>query len=143
MSLDPISAGLDLVGKFIDRFVPDKAEAERLKAAAASQEFSGDLQVTLGQIQVNAIEAASPSLFVSGWRPAVGWCGVLAMFYQFIVYPLLTWFWAFGQSKGWVPASLAPPPILESDQLWVVLTGILGLGGMRTFERYQGIQRTK
>jgi hypothetical protein len=136
---DPVSAGIGLIGKFIDKFVPDKDLREKLKAEAASQEFSGELQIVMGQLAINAEEAKHQSVFVSGWRPGIGWVGVAAMTYQFILYPLLTWIWAFGQGEGWVPVSLAPPPILAADQLWVIITGILGIGGMRTFERYNGV----
>ena len=84
---------------------------------------------------MNKVEAASESLFVAGWRPAVGWVGVVAMAYQFILYPLLVWSWALFQANGWVPLTLQPPPMLATDALWVILTGILGLGTARTVEK--------
>lgn len=78
-------------------------------------------------------------MFVAGWRPAVGWCGVAAMAYQFLLYPLLVWLWAFLQAKGWVSVDLQPPPMLATDALWVILSGILGLGAARSVEKVRGV----
>jgi hypothetical protein len=90
-------------------------------------------------IDVNKIEAASSSVFVSGWRPAIGWIGVAAMGYQFLLYPLFQWAWKYLQAMGWVPVGMDPPPVLEADQLWVILSGILGIAGMRSFEKTKGV----
>jgi uncharacterized membrane protein YphA (DoxX/SURF4 family) len=78
-------------------------------------------------------------MFVSGWRPAIGWIGVLAMAYQFLLYPLFQWGWKWAQATGWIPAGLEPPPVLDADQLWVILSGILGIAGMRSFEKTKGV----
>lgn len=134
MTLNPIAGIIEAVGNIAgDLITTDK---ERL---AAALEFTKlEVGLAAGQIEVNKVEAASPSLFVAGWRPAVGWCGVAAMGYQFLLYPLLVWLWAFLQAHGWVPVTLAAPPMLDTDALWVILSGILGLGGMRTAERIKG-----
>lgn len=93
----------------------------------------------LAQVEVNKIEAASSSLFVSGWRPAVGWVGVLGLVYQFLGYPLMQWAWAFGQGMDWVPKDLPAPPDLDVEQLMTLLAGLLGFGGMRSFEKSKGV----
>jgi hypothetical protein len=78
-------------------------------------------------------------VFVSGWRPAIGWIGVAAMAYQFLLYPLFQWAWKYLQAMGWVPVGMDPPPVLDADQLWVILSGILGIAGMRSFEKTKGV----
>jgi hypothetical protein len=85
------------------------------------------------------IEAASSNLFVSGWRPAVGWVGVAGLAYQFLGYPLMQWAWAFGQGVDLIPQGLSAPPDLEVEQLMTLLAGLLGFGGMRSLEKYRGV----
>lgn len=94
-----------------------------------------------GQLEINREEAKSSSLFVAGWRPAIGWIGAAAMAYQFLAYPLLIWVWALLQARGVVPADLQSPPMLDSDALWVVLSGMLGIAGLRTAEKVKGVAR--
>jgi hypothetical protein len=98
-----------------------------------------DQATDLAQIQVNQVEAASASAFVSGWRPAVGWVGVAGLGYQFLGYPLMQWLWAFGQGVDLIPKDLPSPPDLQTDQLMVLLSGLLGFGGMRSFEKHKGV----
>lgn len=122
------------VGKtLLDRFVPDpeakrQAEAEFLKMA-----MDGELKQTIAQLEINAREAAHPSVFVAGWRPFFGWAGGAGFVYATILQPLLAW---GAQIKGW-PA----PPSLNLDLLWVVVTGMLGIGGLRTFEKTKGVTK--
>ena len=124
---------LDIGKTLLDRFIPDPeakraAEAEFLKMA-----MGGELQKTIAQLEINAREATHPSVFVAGWRPAFGWCGALGFVYATIGQPLLAWGAAI---KGW-PA----PPALNLDLLWVVVTGMLGIGGLRTFEKTKGVAK--
>jgi hypothetical protein len=98
-----------------------------------------DQETDLAQVEVNKIEAASTSTFVSGWRPAVGWVGVAGLAYQFLGYPLMQWCWAFGQGVDIIPKGLAPPPDLQVEQLMTLLAGLLGFGGMRSFEKSKGV----
>ena len=92
-------------------------------------------------VQVNKAEAAHTSIFVAGWRPACGWVGAAAMAYQFLLYPFMVWGWALMQANGWIPTSLAHPPMLDTDALWVILTGMLGIAGARTFEKVKGVSK--
>lgn len=133
--MNPLLLGPILeVGKtLLDRFIPDpekkrEAEMEWLKMAA-----DGELKQVIAQLEINAREAAHPSIFVAGWRPAFGWSGALGFLYATIAQPLLAW---YGATKGW-PA----PPVLNLDLLWVVVTGMLGIGGLRTFEKTKGVTK--
>jgi hypothetical protein len=82
------------------------------------------------QAAVNAVEAASPKMFVSGWRPAVGWCLAMAIFYQFVGRPI---------ALGIVPG--LPLVSLSMDELWPMIAGMLGLVGARSFEKAKGVAR--
>lgn len=128
---------IDSVGKVAsDLITTDK---ERLEMALREKEI--DQRTDLAQIDVNKVEAAHASVFVAGWRPGIGWVGVGALGYQFLLYPLLTWAWALAQATGHLPAGMPPPPVLESDALWVILSGILGIAGMRSVEKFKGVAR--
>jgi hypothetical protein len=80
----------------------------------------------IAQTEVNKVEAASSSLFVAGWRPAIGWVGAIALFYQFIAYPLLLWL------------PIDPPPQIDSSQLYPIIMGMLGIAGMRSYDKAKG-----
>jgi Holin of 3TMs, for gene-transfer release len=121
---------LELGGKIIDRLFPDpqkKAEAE-LELLKLTQD--GSLKTVLAQLEVNAREAAHPSLFVAGWRPFVGWgCGA-GMLYATVGHNLLGW---LAVIMGW-----PVPPVVNADLLIYVLGGMLGIGGLRTVEKIKG-----
>lgn len=122
------------------------SDEERLKAEIESrkvgiEEMRVDNEMAREQIAVNKVEAAHGSIFVAGWRPALGWVGVGGMAYQYLAYPMLVWGWALAQAQGWVPKEASPPPILDIEALLVLLTGILGLSSTRTFEKVRGVAR--
>lgn len=118
----------------LDRFAPED-KAERLKVEADFLKFAaeGELKQIIAQLEINAKEAAHPSIFVAGWRPAFGWGSCAAFLYATVLQPLLSW---LAVVKGW-----PEPPSLNMDLLWVVITGMLGIGGMRTFEKAKGIAK--
>ena len=135
MSLDPVTAGISLIDTFVGKFVKDKDLAAKLMAESRSQEMAGEINARLGQIETNKAQANHPSIFVSGARPFIMWvCGV-SLAYQFILSPLLR-FTAFVTMD-------TPPefPILDSSELMPVLLGLLGLGGMRSYEKGKGVAR--
>jgi hypothetical protein len=122
------------VGKgIIDRLFPDpeKKAAAELELLKMTQD--GDLKQILAQLEINAKEAQHPSIFVAGWRPFFGWAGGAGFVYATIGQPVLAW---IAQVKGW-PA----PPTINIDLLWVVVTGMLGIGTLRSVEKVKG--RTK
>jgi hypothetical protein len=124
---------LDVGKTLLDRFIPDPeakraAEAEFLKMA-----MDGELKQTIAQLEINAKEAAHPSIFVAGWRPFFGWAGGAGFVYATVLQPLLAWWAAI---KGW-----PTPPTLNLDLLWAVVTGLLGIGGLRTFEKTKGVTK--
>ena len=130
---DPISAGIDLVGKFVDKFVPDKDLAQKLKAEADSEAFKGELQLTLGQLAINAEEAKSGSVWVPGWRPYVGWVCGTGLLYAVMVEPLLRF---LSQVVFHYSGTF---PVIDTTITMQMLFGLLGLGGMRTMEKIKGV----
>ena len=113
------------------------SDEERLKAGLDELKVYAGLDK--GQMEVNAVEAKHSSIFVAGWRPAIGWIGAAAMVYQFILYPMLIWIWALLQAKGIVAADLTPPPMLDSGALFSIITGMLGIGAMRSHDKKHGV----
>lgn len=121
--------GKDLIG----RFFPDKEEARKAEAEFLRLAMDGELKQVIAQLQINAQEAAHPSIWVAGWRPAYGWIGGAGFGYAVLLQPLLSWLAAV---KGW-PA----PPMLDVDLLMVVAGGMLGIGGLRTYEKRSGVAK--
>ena len=130
--MNPLLLGplFSLGGKIIERMFPDPAVAAAAELELLKIAQSGDLQTVLAQLEINAKEAAHPSIFVAGWRPGFGWAGVAGFLYATIMQPLLAW---LAVMKGW-----PPPPELNLDLLWVVVTGLLGISGMRSIEKVKG-----
>ena len=137
--MNPFLAGglIEGVGKIADDLFT--SDEERLRAEIDLKRL--DVDIALGQMEVNKAEATSSSVLVAGWRPAIGWVGAASMAYQFLLYPLLVWGWSFMQAKGWVPVDLKPPPVLDTDALWVILSAMLGVAGMRSVEKVKGVAR--
>jgi hypothetical protein len=133
MALDPVTALLDIGGKVIDRIWPDPTAAAAAKLELFKLGQSGELQQIAGQLDINKAEATNPNPFVSGWRPFIGWVCGTALAYTYIIYPLLLWVGAV-----YAPA-IAPPKLGNDGMLYELLLGMLGLGGLRTFEKVRGV----
>ncbi len=123
-----IDSLLSIGTKIIDRVIPDKTAAAQAQAELVKMQVSGELEQLAGQLEVNKVEAAHQSLFVAGWRPFIGWVCGAALAYQFVIRPIVTW---AVPSMGY---TIAEMPGLD-DNLWELLTGMLGLGGLRTYEK--------
>lgn len=125
MSLDPVTAGIDLATSIIGKIWPDKSAQEQAQLAAA-------VAIVQGQLDINKAEAASSSSFTSGWRPAIGWVCAAALAAQYIARPLLAW-------VGIVTGHPFPTLPGIDDNLWQLMLGMLGLGGLRSFEKIKGV----
>lgn len=131
MAIDPLTALLDVSGKVIDKIWPDPIERDKAKLELLRLQQSGELAGIVAQMDVNKIEAANPNMFVSGWRPFVGWVCGMGLVYTFIGQPLLAW----GSLYWTIPA----PPSLDMGDLLTILLGMLGLGGLRSYEKVKGV----
>ena len=143
MGLDITGLGsvFDFGGKVIDKLFPDKDAADRaklelfkLQQAGELQQLAQEFELAKSQIAVNQQEAQSASVFVSGWRPAIGWVCALALAYQYLIRPVAVWAL---RARG---VDAPDMPGLD-DNLWQLLMGMLGLGGLRTFEKVKGATR--
>ena len=115
--LDIVAGIIDKVAGHVDKFTLDKEEKAQLIQ-----------EINKVQIEVNKVEAGSSSLFVSGWRPFIGWtCGV-ALCYHFILQPFLM-FVLLSAGKS------MELPVFQMETLTTILMGLLGLGGLRTYEK--------
>lgn len=129
---------LEIGLKLLDRVLPDKgareaAQLELLKLSQAGEfkQMDADLTLALGQIDTNKIEAANPNMFISGWRPFVGWvCGV-GVGYSVLGQPILT----FIAAQWGRPAA----PAVDISTLVMLLLALLGMGTQRMFEKIQGV----
>lgn len=139
MDITGIGSILDFGRTIIERFVPDpamklKATQDMYDAQQRGEiaKMAAETGLVMAQIDVNKIEAANPTLFVSGWRPAVGWVCVIGLLYSFLGQPLLEWA---------TPAlNLASaPPKLDMGTLITLLGGMLGLGTLRTVEKMNNV----
>ena len=124
----------------LEKVLPDpRAAADaKLKLLELAQQgdlahLDADMKTALGQMEVNKAEAQTGSLFIGGWRPAVGWVCVLGLAYQFAGAPLLSW---LATANG-----LPTPPPLDTGDLLTILGGMLGLGGLRTAEKIKGVAK--
>jgi hypothetical protein len=119
----------------LDKFVEDKDQKARLahEIATMSERHAQDLAIA--QIEVNKAEAASGSIFKGGWRPAIGWVCATAFAYHFVLQPLIVF--------GVLSAGVDLPALPEFDMasLMTVMMGMLGLGGLRTYEKQKGISK--
>ena len=113
----------------LDKFIEDKDKKNAIAFELATMAEKHAQELSKGQLEVNKTEAAHKSLFVAGWRPAIGWICGMALLYSTILAPILgIWF--------------TVPPV-DSALLTSVLMGMLGLGAMRTVEKSKGVQREK
>jgi len=138
-----IGLARDVGKELIDRLWPDKVAQEQERAKAElelyrltqverMQDKANEVQLAAAQIAVNAQEAQSSSVFVAGWRPFIGWTCGASFAYAYLIGPLIT---QISSAYGY---SFPLPPI-DMDNMLYVLGGMLGLGGLRTFEKVKGV----
>ena len=120
----------------LDKFIEDKDQKNALAHEIATMSQKYAQEIAKGQMAINQVEAAHKSLFVSGWRPAVGWVCVLGMFGNFITIPF----------SNFVLALLGINiviPLVPLETMMPVLMGMLGLGAMRSYEKKNAVHRDK
>ena len=130
-----IQALIGPVTGLLDQFIEDKDKKSELAHDIATMYEKHAHELNKGQLEINKTEAAHRSVWVSGWRPFIGWiCGV-ALAWHFILSPIVVF--------GLAIAKVAVPDLPEFDMgsLLTILGGLLGLGGLRTFEKSKGIAK--
>ncbi|MCE5212976.1 MAG: holin family protein [Deltaproteobacteria bacterium] len=140
-------AGINIdVGSVLNGIGAVAKDIRQALTGELSPEKKADLQMQLlmmeeksmqAQMAVNVEEAKSPSLFTSGWRPAVGWVCVMALFYNYIGMPLFHYIIQFFET------TVPPLPGLDTSELMTLLFGLLGMGGYRTYEKVSGVVKSR
>jgi hypothetical protein len=120
--------------------IPNKNDRARAREQAEAQIVTAMTGLVQGQLEINKVEAQHGSIFVAGWRPAVGWICGISLGWNFIIHPMLLWL-AFILPD--IPIDLSTAPQLDTGELMTVLLGMLGLGGLRTYEKRVGVARAK
>jgi hypothetical protein len=122
---------LNIGSKIIDKVIPDKAAAAKAKENLAVMHAQGEFDQLKGQMEINKVEAASKSVFVAGWRPAVGWVCACGIGVDVILRPLANWF-------STLIAHPINAPALDMSTLLPLLASMLGFGAYRTYEKIKG-----
>ena len=139
MSLDPLTAAFDLGKIAIEKIWPDPIKRaqevlklETLKQTGDIETLNARVKLMLGQISINLKEAEHKSLFVAGWRPAVGWMCVTVMAFNYLGVYFMEYLAIYYE--------IATPVRMDMSELWPVLLGMLGVGSMRSFDKRNGVQ---
>ena len=119
----------------LDKFIPDADEKAKLAHEIATMAEKQAHEANMGQLEINKMEAKHRSVFIAGWRPFLGWGLSFAMIWHFVIVPMITF--------GFAYAGVEPPelPAFDMESLMTVLLGMLGLGGLRTFEKAKGLTK--
>jgi len=129
-AFDPITAVTNVVGQVIDRVWPDPAQAAAAKLQLLQLQQTGELTAITGQMDINKVEAGNESIFVSGGRPFIIWvCGAA-----------FAWNWVGLPFAKFAMTVIGHPVVMQAadmSEMMPVLMGLLGLGGMRTWEKIQ------
>lgn len=126
---------VDPVSNILDKVIEDKDQKAKLAHEIATMAERHAQELAQGQIEINKAEAQSRNIFIAGWRPFVGWSCGLALFWHFLGLPVTLFI------TGWIGVEHPPLPEFDMESLMTVLLGMLGLGGLRTFEKFKGMTK--
>lgn len=138
MKIPIIGDIIDAVGGIVSEVVVDKDKKNELNmrlqelADKADERFHEEL---MGQIEVNKVEATHPSVFVAGWRPAVGWISAVGIGWQFVLAPFSE---TLARWAGWT----GQMPVVDTESLMMLVLGMLGIGAQRSFDKMKGVPTT-
>jgi hypothetical protein len=130
-----IASLIPAVSGLLDKFIEDKDQKNAMAHEIATMAEKAAHEAAMAQLEVNKAEAGHRSVFVAGWRPFVGWVCAVALAYHFVVQPVLV----FGLAAANVPPITLPS--FDMDSLMTVLLGMLGLGGLRSYEKTKGLAK--
>jgi|TARA_R100001086_G_scaffold222460_1_gene139971 hypothetical protein len=129
-----ISAILPIAETVLDRVIPDKNAKAKALLEMEKALVDAHNKGMLAQIDVNKVEAAHRSIFVAGWRPCIGWVGAISIAWHFILQPITI----FALGVFDLPYDL---PAFDMDAMLTIIMGMLGIGGMRSFEKFKGLTK--
>jgi hypothetical protein len=129
-----LQAILPLIGPVLDKIIPDKAGAEKAKQEIEKTLIDNASKLNLAQAEINKAEAEHRSVFVAGWRPMIGWSCAIGIFWLFVGHPLVVY---LDSMDGVV----SPIPTIDHDILLELTFAMLGMAGLRTFEKLKGVSK--
>jgi hypothetical protein len=132
-----------IIGPLIDR-IPDPNERARAKEQIEGQMLAAMTSLVQGQLEINKEQAKHPSIFVAGARPAIMWICGIALGWNYILQPILSWLIYGAAIYGYIDQTAMAAltaPTLDTSELTTILLGMLGLGGLRTYEKRLGVAR--
>ena len=124
-----------IIGGVLDRFFPNKEKAAEAQRAIETALIDNSAQINLAQLEINKEEAKSRNIFVAGWRPFIGWTCGIALFWHYVGLQITTFFIA------WFGYDVPVLPTFDMSSLMTILMGMLGMGGLRTFEKMKGLTK--
>ena len=130
-----IQALIGPVTGLLDKFIEDKDQKNKLAHEIATMAEKQMHEQVMAQLEVNKAEAQHRSIFVAGWRPFIGWTCGIALMAHFVLFPATDFVTAY---MGY---EIPPMPSFDMESLMTVLLGMLGLGGMRSFEKFKGVSK--
>ena len=119
----------------LDKFIPDADLKNKLAFQVATMAETHAQELAKGQLEINKVEAQHKSIFVSGWRPFIGWTCGIALCWHFVLAPVTIFVCAY------LKVAIPELPTFDMGSLMTVLMGMLGLGGLRSFEKYKGLTK--
>lgn len=119
----------------LDKFIEDKDQKNALAHEIATMAEKQAHEAALAQMEINREEAKSRNIFIAGWRPFTGWTCAVALAYHFVLHPIILF------AAGWSGAVIPELPQFDMDTLMTVLLGMLGLGGLRSYEKKNGLTK--
>lgn len=126
---------LPMLGEVLDRIIPDKAEAAKARLEMEAKLLEAATAQAGQQAAINQVEAANSNVFVSGWRPFIGWVCGAGLAWAFVVAPVTSWLLVVLGVRQTLPQ-------LQVEYLMELIVALLGLGGLRTYEKLRGVART-
>ena len=129
-----INALLPIIGTVLDKVIPDNNAKQKAKQEIEKALIDNAAKINLTQAETNKIEASHRSVFVSGWRPFLGWCSGLGFAWVFVVSPVAQWVLALQGINIVLPQ-------LHTDVLMELTLAMLGLAGLRSWEKSKGLTK--
>lgn len=122
-----------IVNRVLD-FIPNPAEKAKAEAQIRAELMAAAVKESENQAEINKVEAGSSSVFVAGWRPAIGWVCAFAFAWQFAFAPIAAWVMT-------LVGVTIPMPNIDNNNLMNLTMGMLGLGAFRSFEKWKGVSK--
>jgi hypothetical protein len=130
-----LTALIGPVSNLLGKFIEDKDMKNKLAHEVATMAETHAQELAKGQIEINKAEAQHKSIFVAGWRPFIGWTCGIALCWHFVLQPVVMFLSAY------IGFQIPELPEFDMGSLMTILGGLLGLGGLRTYEKQKGLTK--